>query len=295
MSANPIAKSLASQYLGPTASQLVVLFLFIILNSVTLLALSIMLLRTVWSLATNVTTIESWEIERHETLLRRSRVFGGYLDGPDGSKIRVVKQEYPYDIGIWSNINQGMGGGCLSWLWPFAGAADVGSGLAFPVNGFEGTHSVYPDSALRHLTFILDPSVTWPPPDPDRMPRRPLHLDPAHAFTFATETSGPERLQAFRYRREQDQKRFQPEASFSHRRKPFHQRYPAGESNSTDASDQSANLEPDVGEEAWRNSEGDRLDDFGVDEEVEFYDEDNMPLSQLLLRRRTVVFEQELS
>lgn len=46
------------------------------------------------------------------------------------------------------------------------------------------------------------------------------------------------------------------------------------------------------GEEAWRNSEGERLKDFGVDEEVEFYDEqeedeeDDVPLSELLARRR---------
>ena len=41
------------------------------------------------------------------------------------------------------------------------------------------------------------------------------------------------------------------------------------------------------GEEGWRNSEGERLGDFGVDEEVEFYDEeDDVPLSQLLARKR---------
>ena len=39
------------------------------------------------------------------------------------------------------------------------------------------------------------------------------------------------------------------------------------------------------GEEAWRNSEGDRLNDFGVDEDVEFYDEDDVPLAKLLSRR----------
>ena len=40
---------------------------------------------------------------------------------------------------------------------------------------------------------------------------------------------------------------------------------------------------------AWRNSEGERLKDFGVDEDVEFYDEqddDDVPLSELLARKR---------
>jgi len=43
------------------------------------------------------------------------------------------------------------------------------------------------------------------------------------------------------------------------------------------------------GEEGWRNSEGERLKDFGVDEEFEFYDEqedDDVPLSELLARKR---------
>jgi hypothetical protein len=57
----------------------------------------------------NTYTIEGWEIERHETLVRRARYLGGYLDGPDGVKVRIVKQEYPYDIGLWQNVVQGMG------------------------------------------------------------------------------------------------------------------------------------------------------------------------------------------
>lgn len=40
------------------------------------------------------------------------------------------------------------------------------------------------------------------------------------------------------------------------------------------------------GEEGWRNSEGERLADFGVDEEAEFYDEDDIPLSKLIERRK---------
>lgn len=61
-------------------------------------------------MAFNTTTIESWEIERHETLVRRARVLGGYLEGPAGKRIQIKKQEFPYDIGFWSNIKNGMGG-----------------------------------------------------------------------------------------------------------------------------------------------------------------------------------------
>lgn len=80
-----------------------------------------MLVRSLWSLGSNTTTIEGWEIERHQALLRRARVLGGYLDGPDGVKVRIKRQEFPYDIGIWKNLKQGMGGssnvGYLSVEW----------------------------------------------------------------------------------------------------------------------------------------------------------------------------------
>lgn len=86
------------------------MFLLSIINSIVLLALFILLVRTIYSLLFNITTIESWEIERHETLVRRGRVLGGYLDGPGGVRVRIKKQEFPYDIGIFANIRQGMGG-----------------------------------------------------------------------------------------------------------------------------------------------------------------------------------------
>lgn len=99
-----------SQYLGPSVGQLIHLFLLFFVNSMTVFALFILLVRSLWSLLFNTTTIESWEIERHETLVRRARVLGGYLEAPGGKKIRIAKQEFPYDIGLWSNVQNGMGG-----------------------------------------------------------------------------------------------------------------------------------------------------------------------------------------
>jgi palmitoyltransferase len=69
----------------------------------------ILMIRSLWCLVTNTFTIEGWEIERHETLVRRARVLGGYLDGPDGTRVRITQQEYPYDVGLWQNVVQGMG------------------------------------------------------------------------------------------------------------------------------------------------------------------------------------------
>ncbi len=41
------------------------------------------------------------------------------------------------------------------------------------------------------------------------------------------------------------------------------------------------------GEAEWQNSEGDRLKDFGVDEETDFYDEEDLPLTEVLRRRKS--------
>ena len=90
--------------------QLLHLFVLIIANTITLFALSVLLIRSAWSLAANTTTIEGWEIDRHHALVRRARILGGYAYGPDGIRVRVKRQEFPYDIGIWKNIKQGMGG-----------------------------------------------------------------------------------------------------------------------------------------------------------------------------------------
>lgn len=61
------------------------------------------------------------------------------LDGPDGTKIRIVHQEFPWDIGIWSNLCQAMGTwNPVMWLWPLAGSPRAESGLSFKHNEIEG-------------------------------------------------------------------------------------------------------------------------------------------------------------
>jgi len=259
------------QYLGPSTSQLVHLFLLVVINFLTLALVSITLARTVWGLGGNVTTIESWEIERHERLLRRARALGGYLDGPDGLKVRIERQEFPYDIGIWKNIQQGMGGGSfLTWWWPFSGTP-VGRGLMFATNGFE------------------DASKSWPPPDPDRIPRIQRPPRPSAAFTFPTRPlSAYEEMEAFKKRQDEDLQRRQNQDQLR-RRVPFHKRHssgPLGGSDDSEVDGEEDDGQSGSGEEGWQDSGGNRLKDYGVDEEVEFYDEDDVPLSELLRRRR---------
>ncbi|KAI4716203.1 zf-DHHC-domain-containing protein [Aureobasidium sp. EXF-10727] len=272
-------------YLGPSPTLLFGLFLITALNSVVVFALFILLARTLWCLGANTTTIEGWEIERHETLLRRARYLGGVLEGPNGAKVRITRQEYPWDIGIFSNIAQGMGSwNPLAWFWPFSFTPSVESGLEFEDNGLEA------------------PGTTWPPPDPDRMFRMASTeraFDPANAFTHSMD---PEEV----YKRQQaDRMRPPPTTDTSElrRRQPFHVRhdknnshrhydedYAYGTDHESDSEEQEQEVyewqpKPGEGEEGWRNSEGERLDDFGVDEDVEFYDEDDVPLGELLKRK----------
>ena len=125
--------------------------------------------------------------------------------------------------------------------------------------------------------------MLWPPPDPDRMPRRIRTLDPSDAFTHQERsTSSHEQIEAFRKRQEEDFQRRSATGTLNLRRRPFNERY---EDDHPDASDVFP-APADSGEEAWKNSEGDRLNDFGVDEDAEFYDEDSIPLAELLRRRR---------
>jgi palmitoyltransferase len=240
-------------------------------NSLTLFMLLVILLRTIWSLGGNVTTIESWEIARHAKLLRRARVFGGYLDGPDGIKVKIERQDFPYDIGIWANFKQGMdSGNVLAWFWPFA-TTPSSNGLEFEVNGFD------------------EPTRSWPPPDPDRIPRLNRQLDGSHAFVYPqTALSDYDERQAFKKRQEDDLKRRGSNSGII-RRKPFHARHAnefPDQQSDRDTDDDGSDKQSNSGEEGWRSPEGDRLRDYGVDEDAEFYDQDDIPLSELLRRRR---------
>lgn len=254
--------------MGPSVPQLVSLLVLVTINTLTLFLVGITFFRSFYTLCCNVSTIESWEIERHEQLLRRAKVLGGYLNGPDGTKVRIARQEFPFDIGIWRNICAGMGtNNFLAWLWPLARSPRT-DGLVFETNGFE------------------DPGTTWPPPDPDRIPRVQRSEAAISAFTYThSGLSDREEIEAFRRRQEEDMHR-RYENGIPQKRKAFHNRF---------ASDTYEPLEDEMldedagsvsGEEGWQDSGGNRLQDYGVDEDVEFYDEDDIPLAELVRRRQ---------
>lgn len=224
--------------------------------------MTLLCLRTVWGVLTNTTTVESWEKDRHEALLRRARPKGGFLPGPDGQQIRITRQEFPWDVGIFANIAQAMGSANpLVWFWPLAANLSLYGGLTFPDNGHE------------------EPGITWPPPDPDKMAARNYRRPDPSAQPFMHDMD----RDAFRQRQQSDQLR---------------QRYTYPEKEvpgcgeiSTDVDYYADNMpsedDPDddtTAYKTWRNNEGESLGDLGVDEDTEARDEDDIPLAELLRR-----------
>jgi len=120
------------------------------------------------------------------------------------------------------------------------------------------------------------------------MPKR--HADPDDGLKYRTQNFDSAEIDAFRKRQHKDLKRWEGADNSVYRRQPFYQRFEtstsaelADDNNEDDESEEASIAD---GEESWRNSEGERLGDFGVDEEVEFYDEDDVPLAELIARRK---------
>ncbi|MCJ1279037.1 Palmitoyltransferase [Puttea exsequens] len=225
--------------------------------------MGILLAHHTWSLGGNVTTIEGWEIERHETLVRRARAKGGYLDGPDGTRVRIKKQQFPYDIGIYQNVGQGMGGTLFLWLWPFTATPSNEAGFDFETNGFE------------------DANLTWPPPDPDRMTRSNIQISCIGATLDDDSSTDPDRMTAFHQRQVEDLRRLRCNPSALRSRQPVSSRRNSEQKKSATTS--TGFEESSHSRNVWRNSEGETLGDFGVEEDIE--NDENVPLVELLRRR----------
>ena len=139
--------------------------------------------------------------------------------------------------------------------------------------------------------LLTDPSTSWPPPDPDRMPRSNKRPPSEKPFVYNEDLPMIQNsVDAFRRRQQEDLKRYDGGATPSVPRQSLHERY-----RNRAYEDKSLNFQPvesnhsRSGQEGWKDSEGDRLDDFGVDEDAEFYDQDDIPLADLIRRRNKSV------
>ena len=138
------------------------------------------------------------------------------------------------------------------WFLPFGGAPGIENAVDYEVNGFE------------------DEGKSWPPPDPDKMPRnwRPP------AEKLREYESREEEIEAFKKRQMKDYERWNEKTT-------------ARVEELDDEDEYESEYEEGIdGEEGWTNSEGDRLRDYGVDEEAEILADDDIPLAELLRRRK---------
>lgn len=269
-------------YLGPSLPALIALSVISMVNILTSIALGIMLISTVKNWICNQTTIEGWEIDRHEAIAQRGGRDWWDVVGPDGKTIRFEKIEFPYDIGFFSNMAQAMGTtNLIWWFFPFAGNPTIdkqgkGDGWAWEENGFNRQEGM------------------WPPLDPEKV-RRAARAWPAARRNYEAELL---ELDADAYASPDQQKsafKQRQEADISRRRKLIdeleeNEDTPASTGDEYDDDDD----DDDHGtsntgwndSKGWTNSDGERLHDYGVDEDTEARLDDDVPLAELLRRRR---------
>lgn len=277
-------------YLGPSLPALVSLTVLALLCAGTMLALGILLATSVKGWILNQTMIEGWEVERHEAVA--SRYGDGEYDYDDddvfaGDRFRTV--EFPYDVGFFANMAQAMGTrNVLAWFWPLAGGPTVdpqgkGTGWEWEENGFNPRRGM------------------WPPLDPDKARRAAAGVGwpgrqqgAAAARGFGEEYETPEEAKrAFERRQREDWGR-----------RGGGDRFTSGIIAELEEDDELYDVEYEGvdddyeegmdGEPGWTNLDGDRLRDYGVDEDVEDEDiipldaDDDVPLGELLRRRKVV-------
>ncbi|KAG7293220.1 hypothetical protein NEMBOFW57_003266 [Staphylotrichum longicolle] len=291
-------------YLGPSVGSLVGLTLLALANAGTALALGILLYTTVKGWAFNSTMIEDWEVERHEAVLARMAAGedgGAEFWGDDDAALRhgLARIEYPYDLGVFANMAQAMGTrNVLRWFLPVLGGGPAidnatpgkGVGWEWEENGFN------------------DLPGLWPPPDPEKVRQARRGAWPGAAV----------QQQQRQQQREDDYDAYQtPEevkAAFLRRQEEdFLRRQRAHAQQAQQRSGIIAELEEldeveDNDEEEddervlkplWTNSDGDRLWDYGVDEDVEEEiiptraDDEDVPLAELIRRRKVLTREDD--
>jgi len=121
-----------------------------------------------------------------------------------------------------------------------------------------------------------DEGKMWPPLDPDKLGREVRREEVKE--NLKVYGSVEEEKEAFRKRQEHDMKRWQREKNGM-----------GNEENEDEDGEEEYESEYEEGldgEEGWTNSEGERLRDYGVDEDAEELHDDDIPLGELIRRRK---------
>ncbi|KAK6505356.1 Palmitoyltransferase [Arthrobotrys musiformis] len=273
-------------YLGPSTTNLILLVILLIVNTITDFAIIVLWIRIISNIAEGYTTIEWWEQERHDALVRR--------------KV-VRRQVFPFDIGIYTNICLFMNGGIFTWWFPFlpnrsigeGGIGGSGGGLRYEVNGFEKSWLAWPPpdpekfgiNERRHMQKELE-GGPWTTGEYDvsdvyafrrrqreDMKRRGYQKDEDGGDDYASDGEGGEHEEGVNYKRDEDLLDSYLDSGYGGR--------------GIEGTYYDEKKRQDEMKKKWRNEEGERLADYGVDEEADVLDdEDSVPLAELLRRRR---------
>ena len=101
------------------------------------------------------------------------------------------------------------------------------------------------------------------------------------------EMSDQDWLDAFRRRQQADQRRLDLEHTATIRRRNVNNEMAENCHRNTSSNDGSDEFDAsNHAGQKWQDSEGDQLADFGVDDDVDFFDEDEIPLAHLLQRNK---------
>lgn len=301
-------------YLGPSVPALIHLTLLGLLGALTSIALAVLLITTVRGWLLNQTMIEGWEIDRHDAVLARATKSSSSSSSFASRPPLVERVEFPYDLDFFANMAQAMGTrNPLAWLDPFVGANPVVS----PHPG-RGVGWQWDENGFNHREGM------WPPPDPDKLRRGVRNPDWAEQqqrqqqqqiARLDEKWQDPEgEIAAFRARQEMDRRRWRrgesgviAELAGNEELEDWEYEYIDGDSGSGGGYDDNDDDDDDDGENdgeekasvpgkplyeqgidgepGWTNAEGDRLRDYGVDEDAEDSDDD-VPLGELLRRRK---------
>lgn len=264
-------------HLGPTLPALVSLAMTGLVWSMTSFALLVMLVSTAHGWALNRTTIEGWELDRHEANIGRGGRDWWDMTGPDGEPIRFEKVEFPYDVGFFANMAQAMGSANpLLWILPFAGNPAVsttgaGAGWTWPENGFNRKPGM------------------WPPLDPEKLRRagRELGLSRRN-FEAELQDEGlsrEEQVKAFKRRQAADLRRRNGLMAELEEL----DEYASDNNNNNNDNDYGYGRSNAQGwTQGWINTDGETLRDYGVDEDAEDDgdDDEDVPIAELIRRRK---------
>ncbi|KAF9210000.1 Palmitoyltransferase [Haplosporangium sp. Z 27] len=128
---------------GPTTTQIVFMAVNIAVDGGVLLAVGMLAIYHLWSLMTNTSTIEAWEQEKVDAMIKKGK---------------LKKTKFPYDVGCFRNYRQVLGPRVWLWLWP---QKMLGSGTEFEVSNDKDAALVWPPreyntSKKQERVFVSD-------------------------------------------------------------------------------------------------------------------------------------------